>query len=202
MSVSTTQEEQVLVIPTAELHALGIFNGVTCDVEKYQPLLNGQISSQYLPRAQAEQSPEYKQLIPYCILRRGDLVFHYRRGKKGAENRLHGLRSIGIGGHINPEDGDVNQLLTYDKAVLRELQEELGYTASQAPEIFGLVNDDTTEVGRVHLGVIHVLDIPEDLTQLEDTVCDPDVVPLIAAYANLPQYEVWSQHCLGALFRA
>jgi len=91
------------------------------------------------------------------VLRAGDRIFHYRRGKKGTEQRLHALRSIGVGGHINPVDGPLFDGV-YSAALVRELNEEVELPPGPPRlEPLGLINDDSTPVGQVHLGVVHVL---------------------------------------------
>src|ERR1700722_9574637 len=100
----TPNEEQVLVIPTRIFHEAGLFQGLSRDVARYQPALLDPAHFSFLPRSLAENDPSYKQLIPYVVLKYRDQIFHYRRGQGAGEKRLRALRSIGIGGHINPSD--------------------------------------------------------------------------------------------------
>ncbi len=106
----------------------------------------------FLPRGDVETDPSLKQVIPYLVLRDGPGYFLMRRTRAGADARLHDLRTIGIGGHVNPEDGDV------EGGFRREWAEEIvaGFTPSFAP--VGLLNDDSNAVGVVHLGVVCVAD--------------------------------------------
>src|SRR4051794_40076126 len=103
--MSDTEVEQVLVVPTAVFHRLGRFQGFSPEVQRYLPALLQPEQLRYLPRPEAENDPSFKQLIPYVVLRCGDQLFHYRRGRAGSEARLRTLRSLGVGGHINPGDG-------------------------------------------------------------------------------------------------
>ena len=84
--------------------------------------------------------------------RDGPRWFLMRRTRAGGDVRLHDRWSIGVGGHLNPGDGDLLGGLR------REWAEEL--VADLVPEfrLIGLLNDDTTEVGRVHLGAVYVAD--------------------------------------------
>ena len=100
--------ERVLVIPAAVLRESGLFHGFSPDVERYLPRVLDPAHFHFLPRALAEHDPSYKQLIPYVVLRCGELVFHYTRGQSGGEARLRALRSVGIGGHICAEDGETS----------------------------------------------------------------------------------------------
>ena len=109
-------------------------------------------------RGDMEQDPTYKQLISYVIVKnaKGEILV-YQRLTGGGENRLHGLASIGVGGHMNPVDG-----LSGDKLLLentyRELEEEIGVRPLQLG-LVGIVNDDSNDVGKVHIGLIYVADI-------------------------------------------
>src|SRR5207245_7179115 len=109
----------------------------------------------FRPRAEVETDPSYKQIIPYVVLRSGNLVFHYTRGQKGSEARLRALRSLGVGGHISEVDvslfGD-----PYRSGLAREVAEEVHLDSPYTERCVGLINDDRTPVGRVHLGIVHV----------------------------------------------
>jgi predicted NUDIX family phosphoesterase len=106
----------------------------------------------FVLRSEAEDDPSLKQVIPYLVLRDGDRWFLMRRTRGGGDARLHDLWSIGIGGHLNPGDGDV------PGGLRREWTEEL--VADFMPDFtpVGLLNDDTTAVGAVHLGVVYLAD--------------------------------------------
>ena len=99
-------EEQVLVVPTSVFHQAGLFQGLTPRTDHYLPLLLDPRHLSYIPRPAAESDPGFKQLIPYVVLRHGDHVYHYLRGQGAGEKRLRALRSIGVGGHINPVDSE------------------------------------------------------------------------------------------------
>jgi predicted NUDIX family phosphoesterase len=99
-----------------------------------------------------EQDPVFKQVIPYLVLRDGARYYLMRRTRGGADRRLHDRWSIGVGGHLNPGDGDVLSGLR------REWREELDAAFEPAFGFVGLLNDDETEVGRVHLGAVFVAD--------------------------------------------
>ncbi len=107
---------------------------------------------------EVETDPSYKQLIPYCIFRCGEAVFHYRRGKIQGEGRLRGLRSIGIGGHISSTDAETAEA-SYLAAMRREIEEEVFLESAYTQKCVGLINDDLTDVGRVHLGIVHLFEL-------------------------------------------
>ncbi len=106
----------------------------------------------FMPRDEAEVDPSWKQVIPYLVLRDGDRWFLMRRTRAGGDARLHDRWSIGVGGHLNPGDGDLLGGLR------REWAEELVASFQPSFTPVGLLNDDTTPVGSVHLGVVYVTD--------------------------------------------
>lgn len=119
-------------------------------------------------RGDAEDNPDWKQPIPYAIIKRGDSVFLYKRLKEGGESRLYEQLSIGVGGHMNALEGLHTWHYTLMGNLYRELNEELDIVAdismpmyNPAPKIIGLINDDSNDVGNVHIGVLSVLELPE-----------------------------------------
>jgi predicted NUDIX family phosphoesterase len=196
------QNEQVLVVPTPLFHELGLFQGLSRDFERYEPMFLAGVA-RFLPRSHAEEDPGFKQLIPYVVLRHEGRVFHYRRGSKGSEARLHALRSIGVGGHINPEDGrDFDGI--YRTAMLRELREEVELPPGP-PRLtpLGLINDDATPVGKVHLGVVHILELPSPtVTSREAALADAGFATPAELHAQREQFETWSQFALDELIRS
>src|SRR6266704_864085 len=97
-------EERVLCFERKLLEKVGIFQGLHTEVGKYLPVVTSSSELVYLNRSEAEQDKRYKQLIPYVLVICNDKILRYRRGKGGQETRLHGLYSVGIGGHISDED--------------------------------------------------------------------------------------------------
>ncbi len=83
---------------------LGVFQGISLDVEKYLPVLTAASNVLYLNRSETELDKRYKQLIPYALIICNGKILRYRRGKGGQETRLHGLYSVGVGGHLAEED--------------------------------------------------------------------------------------------------
>lgn len=115
----------------------------------------------FLPRNQAENNPDYKQIIPYQIFHSDKRFFVYRRGEQIGEGRLTGRLSIGIGGHINIMDIDPRQdpCLSYSNALMRERTEELSGFKVVKEAFLGWINDETEPVGKVHLGAVHLCDV-------------------------------------------
>jgi len=202
--MSLVATEHVLVVPTAVFHRLGHFQGFCGEVDRYLKGLLDPVHTSYRPRSAMEQDPSYKQLIPYVIFRHRDAagrtqIFQYTRGKGQGESRLHAKRSIGIGGHISAEDAA--QASAYAEGMRRELQEEVLIETPYREQLAGLINDDETEVGKVHLGVVHLLDVERPAIQpRESEIIEAGFRPLGELLAGLDRFETWSQICLRALF--
>lgn len=187
--------ERVLVVPTTVLHEAGLFHGFCARVEQYLPQLLDSRRLLYLPRDEAEEDPTFKQLIPYVVLRCRGQLFHYRRGNSGSEKRLHALRSIGIGGHIAAADGDGED--AYHAGMRRELTEEVELGTVLQERCIGLINDDRTPVGQVHLGVVHVLDLETPTVRSRESALEEgDFSPLAALRAQADTFETWSRFLL------
>ncbi len=164
--------EHVLVIPRALFDELGAFHGYEADAGRYLPSILDPANNSFLCRADAETDPGHKQIIPYALFQCGDRFLHYVRGGNAGEQRLASKGSIGIGGHVNAEDYHASGSLGWDlyvTGVEREIAEELRISCPYQQSIVGLINDDTTEVGQVHLGVVH-------LFTLESTEVAPNEV--------------------------
>ena len=205
--MSLVDTEHVLVVPTSVFHQLGHFQGFSPDVARYvEPLLGCEHIS-YRPRSEMEQDPEFKQFIPYVIFRHVDEqgrvhLFQYVRGAGQGERRLHRKRSIGIGGHISSQDGETSAgEAAYRIGMHRELEEEVEIGTSYREQCVGLINDDETEVGRVHLGVVHILDVASpDVRSREVDIIEAGFQPVSELLADTSAFESWSRICLEALF--
>jgi predicted NUDIX family phosphoesterase len=199
MTETTTPVEHVLVVPTLLFHEIGVFQGFNSKTERYLETLLDPMHTIYLARPDAEDDPSYKQLIPYCIFRCGDSIFHYTRGTKQGEARLHAKKSVGVGGHISTLDRDSDQE-TYLAGMERELEEEVSIDSGYNQQLAGLLNDDSNDVGKVHLGVVHVFDLDEpQVRPLEESMVDAGFAPLSQLVDEIDSFETWSQICLKFL---
>lgn len=204
--MSTVATEQVLVVPTAAFHDLGYFQGFSAAADRYLPALLNHADLSYRPRPAMEQDPSFKQLIPYVIFRwrspTGESqVFHYTRGGGQGERRLHAKKSIGVGGHISTLDITAGSSHPYEEGLRRELAEEVIVDTPYTERCVGLINDDLTEVGRVHLGVVHLFDVEQPLVSpRESEMLATGFRPVAELLAELDAFETWSQICLTALF--
>jgi predicted NUDIX family phosphoesterase len=206
-SIDNVATEKVLVVPTALFRELGYFQGFSTDVARYLPRLLEGGDIEYRPRGKMEEDPSFKQLIPYVLFRWTDddgnvQIFQYQRGGGMGEKRLHAKRSVGIGGHISSLDAAAGKLdHVYREGMQRELAEEVAIDTPYAETIAGLINDDETPVGTVHLGVVHLCDVERpDIAPREDDVLDARFRPVSEILADLDQFETWSQIAVRALF--
>ncbi len=201
-------EERVLVVPTSRFHALGHFQGFSADMSRYLPALLEGDDLAYRPRGEMEQDPSFKQLIPYVVFRHVDSVgavrvFAYTRGGGQGEKRLHAKRSVGVGGHISADDhaDGATHHDVYREGMLRELAEEVVIDSPYREQCVGLINDDETPVGQVHLGVVHVCDVDEPLVRPRETdILDAGFRPVADILVDLDRFESWSQIVMRALF--
>lgn len=194
--------EHVLVVPTLLFHELGHFQGFTSRVDRYVKTLFDPVHTSYRPRDEVEDDPSYKQLIPYCIFRCGDRIFHYKRGKRGGEGRLHAKRSVGIGGHISVEDPRTAGE-PYFEAMWREINEEVHLETGHRQQCVGLINDDETDVGRVHLGIVHVFDLERPKVRpREESIRETGFASPAELLRERERFETWSQIGLDYLASA
>ena len=193
-------EERVLCFERKRLDELGVFQGLSLEVEKYLPVLTASSHLRYLNRNEAEQDKRFKQLIPYVLLICRDKILRYRRGRGGQETRLHGLYSVGVGGHISEEDhGLFSHDRGYQDGMRRELMEEVAVDAANEPAV-AAINDDSTEVGQVHFGVVHVVRVSDsNVAGRCRGIVGPEFIPMAEVVKDPSGYESWSRFCIENL---
>lgn len=197
--------EQELV---AGIHRSDLFNGCTF-FEGFLPQgpklchLLGQINNHlaFRYRGHCEEDPTFKQVIPYCLITRGNELFVTRRRPNGGDARLYGKGSIGIGGHMNPVPGvPVSQLMQVN--MLRELQEEVEIILPEGlekkTEIIGMINFEHDPVSTVHVGVVYRVAVPvaAEVKIREVDKLEGSFKSLRGAIAT-PNMEAWSSVCLN-----
>lgn len=191
-------DEQILVVKTDILldKKQNAFNGFIDNTDpKFDEIVQTLPQFEVKRRGDMEEDPSYKQLISYAIIASGDETLVYKRLEGGGESRLHGLLSIGVGGHMNDIEDvtDIKEKMMINAA--RELEEEVGITEDKLKsfEIVGLINDDTNEVGQVHIGLVFKVEVnKEDIFSNEE-----DTIELIwtndSELNSLSPYESWSE---------
>jgi predicted NUDIX family phosphoesterase len=206
--MSDVISEQVLVVSAELLRRIGYFQGFTGDVDRYVGTLLDSVHTSYRPRHEVETDVAYKQLIPYVLFCHGDgggckTLFQYTRGTKQDESRLRGRRSVGIGGHIATRDTVVNgHANAFSEGMQRELAEEVSIETPYRQRCVGLINDDETPVGRVHLGIVYLFDVERPAVfARESEIVDGGFQPVQEILRHLDDFEMWSQICLRAMFK-
>ena len=197
------QEEQVLVIERKVVERVGLFNGLVLNVDRYLREIFVQGVPCFMNRSQVEKNPDFKQLIPYVIMGYEGKYLSYVRGKRAEETRLVGQRSIGIGGHINPVDWTLfsaEPYKTYLEAVDREVAEEVSVETNHTNHIVALLNDESNEVGSVHLGIVHfwALDAPK-VNKREQMITQMAFMTSAELQAVKDSLETWSALCADHL---
>ncbi len=155
-------EERVLCFERKLLDELGVFQGLSLEVEKYMAVVTSSSRLVYLNRSDAEHDKRYKQLIPYVL----------------------GLFSKGPG---------------YHEGMRRELMEEVAIEEVKEAAV-AVINDDSTEVGQVHFGVVHVMRVThETVVGRRSGIVGPEFIPFAEAVKDPSGYESWSRFCLEHL---
>lgn len=197
------QEEQVLVIERKAFEKAGAFNGLVFNIDDYLKEIFATGVPRFMLRSQAETNPDFKQIIPYVLISCDGKFLSYVRGKRAGETRLVSKRSIGIGGHINPTDdmplfGDFKD--TYLAAVEREITEEITIDAKFTETIAAMLNDDTNEVGKVHLGIVHhwILDRP-NVSRKEQMITQLEFLSVDQLNAVKDTMETWAALCVDGI---
>ncbi len=204
--MSEVATERVLVVPTRVFHGIGHFQGFCHEPGPYLRGLFRPEHFSYLPRREVEEDPGFKQLIPYMIFRHrngeAEKVFQYTRGKGMGEGRLHLKHSVGIGGHISTIDAAASTSDNpYEEGMRRELEEEVRVETPCTSRCVGLINDDETEVGRVHLGVVHLFDCERPaIFPRESDILESGFRVVEEILADLEGFETWSSIAMQALF--
>jgi predicted NUDIX family phosphoesterase len=201
--MSPKVDERVLVVPSTELDRLGRFQGYSAEASRYINALLVPALMEYRPRSQVEDDPGFKQIIPYVIFRCADHVFCYTRGKSQGEARLHRLRSLGVGGHVSEDDAEGRKSLdAYESAMRRELDEEVEVASPGRIRRVGLINDDSTPVGQVHLGVVHLYELEHPhVSAREEGLAEAGFIPLSNILTIQHEFETWSQICIASILR-
>lgn len=192
-------EEWILVFPAAVLHEVGYFQGFCDQPQRYLEKIFSGGQAMFRPRGAVERDPTLKQLIPYVILKHGSSVFRYTRSRRGNEERLHALYSIGAGGHISRDDRNLFDTV-YETALRRELEEEVLIAEPYEMHTLGVINDDSNPVGQVHFGVVHLLELQSpQVERRESALGQTQFVALDALRQDWDRYETWSQLCIEHL---
>lgn len=188
--------ENVLVVPTPSLGDITATNGLITGREQ-EVLDLIQREGTFLARPVAEESPQFRQIIPYVAIVRGNEVFATRRLNKGGESRLHGRLSLGVGGHINEIDQADGAWLM--NCLRREIEEEVDIADFGTLTLRGLINDSADAVGNVHLGFFFTLTTKGNVFVRETEKLEGGFMPMEELSAHTGNMESWSEIVTGEL---
>lgn len=182
--------EKVMVVAREDLFRDGIWNGIKTDsLPKYINLISKK--HKFLPRAEVEHDPAWKQIIPYLVFEKDDRIFLTRRRANHSDLRLASLYSIGIGGHINIKDiKNGTQIMLWAK---REFEEEIDYDGNYKTEFLGLINHDANDVGLVHAGLVIKVIGDSDKIAIRDEHKTGKLMRLPEVAKYYKRMETWSQ---------
>ncbi len=198
-------DEQIIVVNRETIfnHEKNHFNGfISIEDQKALEIYETLSKYEVKRRGDMEEDPSYKQLISYCILENeNDEILVYERLTGGGEARLHGLCSIGIGGHMNQLDDTQIEGVLLDNAA-RELEEEVGVKDVNPLNLnlIGFINDDDNEVGRVHIGLVFKLKVKASEVYVNET----DTLKIEWKPENTlmqgAEYESWSRIIIESIY--
>jgi predicted NUDIX family phosphoesterase len=190
-------DEQILVVRRAHLfsHILPAWHGLKqVDFEHYVHIINHK--KEFHPRSIMETDPAYKQIIPYLVFEHNKNYFLMQRQSTASETRLRNKLTLGIGGHIRQEDLQENSLFGW---ATREFHEEVDYAGKLTVTPLGILNDDSDDVGKVHIGFVFLLtgDVPH--IAIKSELKSGVLVPLSECIAQYEYMESWSQFVVDFL---
>ena len=183
--------ERVLCVKREEIFSARAWDGFVSEgLDEAQRIFRDR--SFFMARRDVEEDPGYQQIIPYVVFRHGDRYFLTKRLKASSEKRLRHLYSLGVGGHINPEDvagGDPVM-----SGMRREWEEEVAYSGSFAARLLGLIHEESAPVGRVHLGVVFLIEGDTDQIAIRETdKLSGELLTLAEMRIFYLEMESWSQ---------
>jgi predicted NUDIX family phosphoesterase len=189
--------ERVLCVHREDVFPDGPWDGLVSEgVDAVQRVIRER--SFFMPRGDVEEDPSYQQIIPYVVFRHGDRYLLTRRLKASSEKRLRHLYSLGVGGHINPEDV-VNSDPVSD-GMRREWEEEVVYAGAFEARLLGLIHEESAPVGRVHLGVVFLIDGDTPEIAIREThKLAGELLTLDEMRIHYLEMESWSQLVYDAL---
>jgi predicted NUDIX family phosphoesterase len=212
--MSKIENEVVLVVPSGVVRAAGFGPGWNpADPSRINDLMAN--ANMFIPRLVAEDDPRHRQIIPYLIVQSNNHIFWYRRSAKHADGRLAGAKSLGVGGHLNPEDcgGIAGGMLALTRGAVREFAEEVQVIEDSpvdarpvSPHLrwAGVIVDDSNPVGRVHLGIVGVVASAAGARpQAGSAWPEWGMCPIDASLlASESEYENWSRILIRDFLRA
>lgn len=188
-SITNKYDELILVVKRDCIFADGDWQGIkeVC-FDSYVSLI--QKNKEFQPRGLMEKNPSYKQIIPYLVFEHNEQYFLMQRSSQASEERLRNNYTLGIGGHVRQEDLVSDSLIDWAR---REFYEEINYHGSLSIEPLGILNDDSNEVGKVHVGFVFLLRGDHDRISVKSELQSGRMVPIEECMLLNKHMETWSQ---------
>lgn len=178
-----------MVVSRRDMFSLGIWHGLkTDDIKKYINLISRK--HKFLPRSQVEEDARWQQIIPYLVFENENKIFLMRRKANHTDLRLADKYSIGVGGHVNKKDMGSHNVMDWAR---REFEEEIDYKGKYKTEFLGLINDDSNDVGLVHLGLVIKVWGDSDNISVKDEHKSGEMITIGDAGKYYKRMETWSQ---------
>lgn len=183
-------EEEILVVPREKLFTGAMLTGFEpmTSFTPWQKLIEEHRS--FLPRYQMEEDPSYKQIIPYLVFCHEGKYFLMQRNSTASEKRLQSKRSLGIGGHIRKEDLQEKDIIGWAK---REFAEEIDYKGSIDIKPLGIINDESNDVGKVHIGFAFLLEGDSSDIAIRSELKSGELLTIDECMTHYDSMETWSQ---------
>lgn len=183
-------DETILVVKRDDIFAHHEpFNGL--EKEPLEDIVNAiQTKKEFLPRAMMETDPTYKQIIPYLVFNYADRFFLMKRKAKASEQRLKDKYTLGIGGHIREEDMQNSSIFSW---AFREFHEEVKFTGCAAFDTMGIINDDSNDVGKVHLGLVLLIEGESPNITVKSELESGQMLTLEEMQPYYDRMETWTQ---------
>lgn len=193
------KKEDILVVPRSNLDLDNMEFGLF-EVDEVN-LFNTIISkAQFLNRNLAENDACFKQIIPYMVYRHGDKYFLMQRSGKAGEQRLANKFSLGIGGHIQAKDLlETKSIIEWGK---REFLEEVNFRGNFESKFLGIINDELSEVGKVHLGIVFILEGNSDDISVREELVGGELLTLSEILEKQVEIEAWSKIVIDYLINS
>lgn len=181
--------ESILVVPRTQLFPNDSWHGVKAvDLSHYiNVIINHQ---EFIARGLAETDFSYKQIIPYLVFQHDEKLFLMQRCAQASESRLANKYSLGIGGHVRKEDIQSRDLFEWAR---REFHEEISYTGNFSISTLGILNDDSNDVGKVHLGLVLLLKGDSANIRIKSELKSGSLYSFKECQEFYPFMESWSQ---------
>lgn len=190
-------EEQILVVKRTNLFSREAWNGLKeVDFDRYLTII--QTHNEFHPRSLMEHDPSYKQIIPYLVFKHKDRYFIMERHAKASEQRLKSKLSLGIGGHIRKEDMESASIFDWAR---REFHEEVSYDGDFIIKPLGILNDDSNDVGKVHIGFVFLLEGTSSEISVKSELQSGTLATLDECLAAKDRMETWSQFVIEHIAR-